>query len=151
MSYEKQTWTTGETITAEKLNHLEDGVASAGSGGGGSTATVIYDASNFFVGEEEGTINGEVIDEIAQSWPLALSIPRSNDTGGGTKSITTVTTIFYLESLTDMYTEYDSLSGSSLIIAVENNISIDGVQYSYLSDDGNYHLQIDDGDDGDDR
>ena len=29
--YEKQTWVTGETITAEKLNHMEDGI----SGGGG--------------------------------------------------------------------------------------------------------------------
>lgn len=26
MSYEKQTWTTGEVITAEKLNHMEDGI-----------------------------------------------------------------------------------------------------------------------------
>ena len=26
MSYEKQTWTSGEVITAEKLNHIEDGV-----------------------------------------------------------------------------------------------------------------------------
>ena len=31
MSYEKQTWVTGETITADKLNHMEDGI---GSGGG---------------------------------------------------------------------------------------------------------------------
>ena len=27
MSYEKQTWVVGETITAEKLNHMEDGIA----------------------------------------------------------------------------------------------------------------------------
>ncbi len=27
MSYEKQTWTTGEVITEEKLNHMEDGIA----------------------------------------------------------------------------------------------------------------------------
>lgn len=27
MSYNKQTWATGETITAEKLNHIEDGIA----------------------------------------------------------------------------------------------------------------------------
>ncbi len=33
MSYEKQTWTTGETITAEKLNHIEDGIAEGGTGG----------------------------------------------------------------------------------------------------------------------
>ena len=26
MAYEKQTWTTGEVITAEKLNHMEDGI-----------------------------------------------------------------------------------------------------------------------------
>ena len=26
MSYEKQTWVTGETITASKLNHMEDGI-----------------------------------------------------------------------------------------------------------------------------
>lgn len=33
MSYEKQTWVTGETITAEKLNHMEDGIADGGSEG----------------------------------------------------------------------------------------------------------------------
>ena len=30
MSYAKQTWQTGDTITAEKLNHMEDGIAAAG-------------------------------------------------------------------------------------------------------------------------
>lgn len=32
MSYEKHTWETGETITAEKMNNLEEGVASSGGG-----------------------------------------------------------------------------------------------------------------------
>ena len=32
MSYNKTTWTAGDTITAEKLNNLENGVASASSG-----------------------------------------------------------------------------------------------------------------------
>ena len=27
MSYEKQTWATGDVITAAKLNHMEDGIA----------------------------------------------------------------------------------------------------------------------------
>lgn len=27
MPYTKQTWTDGEVITAEKLNHIEDGLA----------------------------------------------------------------------------------------------------------------------------
>ena len=30
MAYTKQTWNTGETITADKLNHMEDGIASSG-------------------------------------------------------------------------------------------------------------------------
>ena len=34
MSYEKQTWTNGEVITAEKMNHLENGVAEGGDGDG---------------------------------------------------------------------------------------------------------------------
>lgn len=33
MAYEKQTWVTGEVITKEKLNHMEDGIANGGSGG----------------------------------------------------------------------------------------------------------------------
>ena len=32
MSYTKQTWTTGDTVTATKLNHMEDGIAGAGGG-----------------------------------------------------------------------------------------------------------------------
>lgn len=32
MAYTKQTWTTGDTITAAKLNHMEDGIADGGSG-----------------------------------------------------------------------------------------------------------------------
>lgn len=35
MSYEKQTWANGDVITAEKLNHIEDGVYSNSQSGGG--------------------------------------------------------------------------------------------------------------------
>lgn len=30
MAYEKQTWANGDIITADKLNHMEDGIASGG-------------------------------------------------------------------------------------------------------------------------
>lgn len=30
MAYEKQTWQCGETITADKLNHMEDGISENG-------------------------------------------------------------------------------------------------------------------------
>ena len=44
MSYEKHTWETGETITAEKLNNLEDGVASGGSGDNNNfIVPIVYD------------------------------------------------------------------------------------------------------------
>ena len=32
MAYTKQTWTCGDEITAEKLNHMEDGIENAGGG-----------------------------------------------------------------------------------------------------------------------
>ena len=32
MSYEKQTWANGDVITANGLNHMEDGIAGAGGG-----------------------------------------------------------------------------------------------------------------------
>lgn len=34
MAYTKQNWQTGETITAEKLNHMEDGIKNASDSGG---------------------------------------------------------------------------------------------------------------------
>lgn len=40
MSYTKHTWTSGEVITAENLNHIEDGVEDAGSGGGSSVLLI---------------------------------------------------------------------------------------------------------------
>ena len=33
MSYEKQTWETGDIVTSAKLNHMEDGIADGGGGG----------------------------------------------------------------------------------------------------------------------
>lgn len=41
-NYEKQTWSTGDVITAEKLNHMEDGIGNAGGGGDWSFAEVTF-------------------------------------------------------------------------------------------------------------
>ncbi len=40
MSYEQQNWVTGNRITAEKLNHMEQGISSAG---GGTALIIRYD------------------------------------------------------------------------------------------------------------
>ena len=51
MAYEKQTWANGDLITAEKLNHMEDGIAQGGGGVLTVNVTVTEDAVN-----EEGVI-----------------------------------------------------------------------------------------------
>lgn len=43
MSYEKTVWNTGDVVTAEKLNKLEDGVQNAG----GSVITETYDSATY--------------------------------------------------------------------------------------------------------
>lgn len=41
MSYTKHTWTDNETITAAKLNNIEDGIEEAAQSGGGGNAILI--------------------------------------------------------------------------------------------------------------
>ena len=45
MAYDKYTWQTGEVITAEKLNHIEDGIADMEGGGSSGEG----DSNGFFV------------------------------------------------------------------------------------------------------
>lgn len=33
MAYTKQNWNNGDVITADKMNHIEDGIVEGGSGG----------------------------------------------------------------------------------------------------------------------
>lgn len=46
MSYEKQTWQTGDVVTSAKLNHMEDGIAAASSGGGGALVVNVTTVSD---------------------------------------------------------------------------------------------------------
>lgn len=49
MPYVEHTWTNGETITAAKMNNIEEGIAEAAqSGGGGGTACIRLSASAGF-------------------------------------------------------------------------------------------------------
>ena len=64
MSYTKTTWETGDVITAEKLNKMEDGIESAaGSSSGGATLVVTY--------SEEGTTGtlNKTWNEIKDAFP----------------------------------------------------------------------------------
>lgn len=82
MSYTKQTWDTGDLITAAKMNHIEDGIEAASEGGSGSglpeattadvnkvlTAAPVYEES-FVTLLEEQTIH--VDNTSTQFWDLA--------------------------------------------------------------------------------
>ena len=41
MAYVKQTWSCGDEISAEKLNHMEDGIYDASQSGGGNTPLLV--------------------------------------------------------------------------------------------------------------
>lgn len=46
MAYTKQNWECGDLITADKMNHIEDGIEDASSGGGTTKLTVNVTESN---------------------------------------------------------------------------------------------------------
>lgn len=46
MTYEKTTWVDGDIITAEKLNHIEDGIANSGSESGGASLPKVNSNDN---------------------------------------------------------------------------------------------------------
>lgn len=56
MAYTKQTWTTGDTITAEKLNHMEDGIAGGTAIVDGITGTLDKTWQEIFDMLKSGTI-----------------------------------------------------------------------------------------------
>ena len=68
MAYEKNTWATGDTITAAKLNHIEDGIEEAGTTGGSGKLQLVY---------IQGT-GGDV----------SMSVNNGDDTRGETKGDT---------------------------------------------------------------
>ena len=49
MAYTKQTWETGDVITAEKLNHMEDGIGGTSGAGGILIIHVTYDNTGTFL------------------------------------------------------------------------------------------------------
>lgn len=46
MSYTSHTWTDGETITAAKLNNIEEGIAEAAESGGGGLTLIPWEYDN---------------------------------------------------------------------------------------------------------
>lgn len=75
MTYEKTNWQVGDTITATKLNKMEDGIESAaGSSSGGATLVVTY--------SEEGTTGtlNKTWNEIKDAFPNVVIEDSTIDT-----------------------------------------------------------------------
>lgn len=75
MAYEKQTWQTGDVITAPKLNHMEDGIESAPGYRIESQELVIIPEQTVTTEENYGSIGGEltVADGIEEA-PETLTV-----------------------------------------------------------------------------
>ena len=67
MAYTPKTWECGETITAEKLNHIEDGIADASSGGG-TTPLILEVVSTREATAEECEDGGGVVYTYNHTW-----------------------------------------------------------------------------------
>lgn len=74
MSYTKQTWATGDVITANKMNHMEDGIASnEGSSGGSMLIEMVFDqsAENY----TSSVSYSDVVDAFKAGTPIIIHIP----------------------------------------------------------------------------
>lgn len=119
MSYTKNTWVTGDTITATKLNNMENGIANAGSA---LICTSSYSSS----------AGGDVLDKTAQEIYEALlsGTPAYIKLQYG--SISDYTMTLYLAPIIKVYT-YDNNSVIRIIAS----------KPSYLSGkDGYLYLQV---------
>ena len=74
MSYEQQNWVTGNRITAEKLNHMEEGIASGGT-------------EPLIVSEDGSTLNAhwKEIDDALQAGIPAYVSASSDGIGSSTR------------------------------------------------------------------
>ena len=73
MSYEPKTWECGETITAEDLNHIENGIANAGGGG---TPLIVNSTWN---DELSGYVLDHTWQEIYDAMPNVVMVEDNTD------------------------------------------------------------------------
>lgn len=73
MAYDKQTWVSGEIITATKLNHMEDGIANSGGG-------EPYEANGFFKGSTS-LIDGSIAAGVIENKPYIFKTSIPGDVG----------------------------------------------------------------------
>lgn len=134
MAYEKQTWTTGEVITAEKLNHMEDGIGGSESSGetnGGATRISGLGTSLIKIDKSWNELNnmaktGLVIAIIVQTKP---TLPTGGTMPDDLVPVETVTSVYPLRGLN-----------------ANINPTEDGFWTQYVADFGEYQFEHSDPD-----
>ena len=127
MAYEKQTWVNGDVITAEKMNHMEDGIADAG---GGDTDAFVINVSRdtdkpwIFVSDKS-------LDEIGTAYIAGkqLEVVFENHTysfGGREQSLGGIEYRFVSGLLSSAYSDETATSTTAMVGCVI--ISTDAVK-----------------------
>ncbi len=125
MAYEKQTWTKGDLITAEKLNHIEDGISQSGG-----ALTVIETVTEDAHGNEVRTLD-KTYNEIASADAVRIK-------SVGSKGLTSFYTINGMAENDEQHLYYVSAMLITNEIGDQNNL------YEYFADsaDGILSTQV---------
>ena len=75
MSYTKQTWVTGDIITANKMNHMEDGIA----GAGGATPLIVQYGEIVGSTQYLDTTFGDIMTAYEAGRPVIFKVNMLND------------------------------------------------------------------------
>lgn len=74
MAYEKQEWKCGDTVTAEKLNHIEDGIANSGSG-----VLALTSVRTEEVGDCDYHYTGHTLQEVIDALQSGMPVTWTDD------------------------------------------------------------------------
>ena len=124
MAYVKQNWETGELITSQKLNHMEDDIAEGGGGGGGFFVHATVSNDNVTVEEDAN----DIVDAIKAEQNVTMVLEDDDH------NIMYLALDYYLDA------EYNSgtpmIDFKSIVDIKSTNGRIFNVHQRYVSYDG---------------
>ncbi len=139
MSYTKQTWVTGDTITADKLNHIEDGIEDSSSSLSSYDLVITTDnaAIESLAANSLHIVKGDILDledKIDQGIPVSALLIYSGDWSSTPPTANTRALKIYMP-MVQFHGPYHSISFSAF--DYNNNVKlIHGVSLVYDIDTG---------------
>lgn len=135
MAYEPKTWECGETLTAEALNHMEQGISDASSGGGTPLlVNAVYDGDGKY--DLDKTFG-----EIRNAYSSGRMVVVTKDSSSETLSHINVLSVQEVEFMIDLESSYangsvSTYGGTYSVSLVEAPYTLEALdaQYPYISD-----------------